>query len=224
MPLNKDQIAEIKAFINKRGFTTIEVEMEILDHVASAVEAKLEHEPKMSLQKAINDVHAGFGIFGFATIEEEKAKYFQSIIKKQLWKELKAYFLGQKIWVTLLTLCLITVATKWLVSNDSFLRTFPFALGIVIVAYAYLSNYLKYRKWKNKSLMLSVATLPLLVVQPNLGNFIGMISVELNLSVSMLGVGLYIGLNLLMVIVTFAIKDTMKWGFHWTNERYLKYS
>jgi hypothetical protein len=46
MSLTVEQITAIKAFINKRGFTTIEVEMEILDHVASAVEAKLEETLK----------------------------------------------------------------------------------------------------------------------------------------------------------------------------------
>ncbi len=37
MTLNKDQIEQIKNFIHSRGFTHIEVEMEILDHVATAV-------------------------------------------------------------------------------------------------------------------------------------------------------------------------------------------
>ncbi|MFT6053419.1 MAG: hypothetical protein ACJASP_000301, partial [Roseivirga sp.] len=37
MSLTIEQIAAIKAFINKRGFTSIEVEMEALDHLASKV-------------------------------------------------------------------------------------------------------------------------------------------------------------------------------------------
>ncbi|PIQ47732.1 MAG: hypothetical protein COW03_13895 [Cytophagales bacterium CG12_big_fil_rev_8_21_14_0_65_40_12] len=224
MSLTVEQIAAIKAFINKRGFNTIEVEMEILDHVASAVEAKLEADPKKALEKAIQEVHAGFGVFGFATIEEEKAKYFHTIIRKQLWKELKNYFVGRKIWITLLTLFTLSLSTKWFLSNEIYLRTFPFAAGIVLVIYAYLTNYLKYRKWRNRSLMLSVAGLPLLVLQPNLGNFIGIISEEVAASNTLLASGLYVGLFLLMIIATLAIKDTMTWAFHWTNERYLKYA
>jgi hypothetical protein len=222
--LSIDQIAAIKAFINKRGFNTIEVEMEILDHVASAVEAKLEADPKKSLEKAIHEVHAGFGVFGFATIEEEKEKYFQSIIKKQLWQELKNYFVGSKIWITILTLFLLFFSTKWFLSNEIFIRSFPFGLAIILVIYAIVPNYLKYKKWKNRSLMLSIAGLPLLAVQPNLGNFIGMISKDVATSNTLLASGIYIGLCLFMIIVTLAIKDTMTWAFHWTNERYLKYA
>ncbi len=70
--LNKEQIAEIKKFIHSRGFNTIEVEMEILDHVASAVTEKLEADPEKTLDKAIKEVHASFEVFGFSTIEDEK--------------------------------------------------------------------------------------------------------------------------------------------------------
>lgn len=70
MPLNKHQIEQIKQFIHSRGFTHIEVEMEILDHVASAVENKLEKDPSMSLERAIQEVHAGFGPLGFSTFED----------------------------------------------------------------------------------------------------------------------------------------------------------
>ena len=78
---------------------------------------KLEADPKKSLEKAIQEVHAGFGVFGFATIEEEKAKYFHTIVKQQLWKELKSYFIGGKIWITLLTLFTLSLSTKWFLSN-----------------------------------------------------------------------------------------------------------
>ena len=49
MKLAQDQITEIKKFIHSRGFTHIEIEMEILDHVASAVEAKMEKNPNKSI-------------------------------------------------------------------------------------------------------------------------------------------------------------------------------
>jgi hypothetical protein len=185
---------------------------------------KLEADPKKSLEKAIQEVHAGFGVFGFATIEEEKAKYFHTIVKQQLWKELKSYFIGGKIWITLLTLFTLSLSTKWFLSNEIFMRSFPFGIAIVLVIYAIVPNYLKYKKWKNRSLMLSVAGLPLLVLQPNLGNFIGMICEEVAASNTLLASGIYVGLFLLMIILTLAVKDTMTWAFHWTNERYLKYT
>ena len=70
MPLTVEQIDQVKAFINKRGFNTIEVEMEALDHMASKIESLLEEKPDMNFDLAITKAHAGLGIFGFATFEE----------------------------------------------------------------------------------------------------------------------------------------------------------
>ena len=77
MPLTKDQLSEIRDFIYSRGFTHIEVEMEILDHVASAVEAKLEENPDKPPTKAIHEVHSSFGVLGFSVLEDEFRKGFR---------------------------------------------------------------------------------------------------------------------------------------------------
>ena len=41
MNLNKEQLHQIKEFIAQRGFKDVDVQMEILDHVASSVEDKM---------------------------------------------------------------------------------------------------------------------------------------------------------------------------------------
>lgn len=106
MPLTNAQLSEIKKFIHSRGFTTIEVEMEILDHVASSIEAKLEANPNKSIKKAIHEVHAGFGPLGFSVMEDEfrksYGKQFGIIQRGLLW----AYFSSPKSIVTVLVFLL----------------------------------------------------------------------------------------------------------------------
>lgn len=224
MKLAPDQIAEIKRFIKSRGFTFIEVEMEILDHVASAVEDKLDGNPKKSIVQAVQEIHASFGVFGFATIEEEKQKYFQSLIAKQFWKEVKQYFIGNRVWTTALVLTMLSSIFLLLNPSDSFLRLFPFALGTALVIIVYAINYKRYKRWKAKSLMLSISTIPLIALQPNVGNFIGLMSEEINASNYMWTIIIYMILNLLMIIFILSAKSTCDWGYTWTNERYLKYA
>ncbi len=70
MKLTKEQIADIKAFISKRGIAYLDVQMEVLDHVASQVEEKLTDNPNLSFDTALKQTHASFGIFGFSVIED----------------------------------------------------------------------------------------------------------------------------------------------------------
>lgn len=42
MNLSKEQLHQIKALIAQRGFKDVDVQMEILDHVASSVEDKMD--------------------------------------------------------------------------------------------------------------------------------------------------------------------------------------
>ena len=103
MQLTKEQISEIKKFIHSRGFTHIEVEMEILDHVASAVEAKLETNPNKSITKAIHEVHAGFGPLGFSVMEDEFRKSYLNehrLLRNNIIKDL---FGSSKVIIVLMT-------------------------------------------------------------------------------------------------------------------------
>ncbi|MGM0581210.1 MAG: hypothetical protein ACQETL_11055 [Bacteroidota bacterium] len=74
MKLTSEQIAQIKSWISKRGFTHTDVQYEIIDHVASAIEDKMDEKPELSLAKAFEEVHRSFGVFGFEEFEESIAK------------------------------------------------------------------------------------------------------------------------------------------------------
>ena len=74
MPLSIEQLSEIKAFIGKRGVAFVDVQMETLDHVATAVEERMVKNPKFNFEEALAETHASFGIFGFSVIEDSIIK------------------------------------------------------------------------------------------------------------------------------------------------------
>lgn len=100
--LNKEQLNELRSFIHSRGFKDPVIVMEILDHFACLVEEKMEANNKLSLQDAMYEAHAGFGIMGFRTLahlaERERQKAFNTIFKK----ELKGILSSPKVWILLL--------------------------------------------------------------------------------------------------------------------------
>lgn len=74
MKLNKEQIKEIHDFTVRKRVRYLDVQLEMVDHMASGIEAMLEQNPEMSFQDALNKEYKKFGIFGFAKIVEEKQK------------------------------------------------------------------------------------------------------------------------------------------------------
>ena len=82
MKLTKVQIEQLKKMISKKGYVHIDVQYEILDHVACKIEELLEEGPTLSLEDAFRKVHSSFGIFGFSTLEESYTKSIHARVKK----------------------------------------------------------------------------------------------------------------------------------------------
>ena len=156
MSLTVNQIDQIKAFINKRGFNTIEVEMEALDHMASKIESLLEEKPDMNFDLAITKAHADLGIFGFATFEEAINSGYTASLRKTRNSELKSYLFGSK---ALITLAIITIAfsIEKVIPTPNLEKTAAISLysyGFILLLISLFSNIKVYRKWRKKSLVI----------------------------------------------------------------------
>ncbi|PSL05076.1 hypothetical protein [Cecembia rubra] len=97
MKLNKDQIDQLKKLISYKGYPEIDVQYEILDHVACKVEDLMSENPKLSVPDAFQKVHASFGIFGFSTLEESYKKMIEKRLWAYYWKELKQLLTSYRI-------------------------------------------------------------------------------------------------------------------------------
>ena len=225
MSLSTDQISEIKKFINSRGFTYIEVEMEILDHVASAVEDKLNLNPELSLQKAIHEVHAGFGVFGFATIEEEKQKYFHTILKNEFLKNLKNIVFFKKPLLNLILIATTILFISFLNTDNIYTFSYiPLILPFTVMSGVFLRNYKKFRQWKGKSLMLITSASLFYVFLFTSGQFTSTIFRDLAETNTQAGAFFLSSCFYLVMLSAISVSRTMEWGYQWTYERYLKYA
>lgn len=84
--LTKEEIDLLFDFTRKHYVKFYDVQVELVDHLASAVEAEWDKKPELSFNEALNNVFSDFGIFGFDGIEAQKAN---AVIKQQakLWKQ-----------------------------------------------------------------------------------------------------------------------------------------
>ncbi|GAB2499313.1 hypothetical protein [Algoriphagus taiwanensis] len=97
MKLSPDQITTLKKLISFKGYEEVDVQYEILDHVACRIEVLLEENPKLSLDDAFRKTHAEFGIFGFADLADS---YRESIRKKfwnRYWASLKSLLTSYRV-------------------------------------------------------------------------------------------------------------------------------
>ncbi len=97
MKLAKSQIEQLKKLISYKGYPEIDVQYEILDHVACIVEDMIRENPKLSVPDAFQKVHATFGIFGFSELEESYKKMIQKRLWGYYWKALKELLLSYRV-------------------------------------------------------------------------------------------------------------------------------
>ena len=81
MNLSPDQITTLKKLISSKGYEEIDVQYEILDHLACRIEVLMAENPKLTLDEAFRKAHSEFGIFGFADLADS----YRESIRKKFW-------------------------------------------------------------------------------------------------------------------------------------------
>lgn len=97
MKLSSDQINTLKKLISFKGYKEIDVQYEILDHVACRVEVLMEENPKLTLEDAFRKTHSEFGIFGFADLEESYKKGIQKKFQSRYWGSLRSFLTSYRL-------------------------------------------------------------------------------------------------------------------------------
>lgn len=87
--LNEKQIEQLFEFTRKHYVEYYDVQVELVDHLASSIEHELELNPSLSFDEALNVVFKRFGIFGFSDVVENKSS--------AVWKH------QNKLWLKLFT-------------------------------------------------------------------------------------------------------------------------
>ena len=97
MKLSPSQIDTLKKLISYKGYPEIDLQYEILDHVACKVEVLLEEKPDISLDDAFRKVHSEFGIFGFSDLAESYTKSIEKRYRRFFWEEFVEFFTSYRI-------------------------------------------------------------------------------------------------------------------------------
>lgn len=159
MELSKQQLAQIREFINKKGFTYIDVQMEILDHVASQVEEKMTNNPELKFADAVNETHKSFGVLGFSGIEDGITKMLYRRYRKIFLSNIIIFFKFKYFPITCLAFFLMYKIQYFIQRTELMYPIFiivMISLNVVLYAQYFKSYYLKnYLACKSSAIYLS---------------------------------------------------------------------
>jgi len=99
--LTQDEIQKLFDFVESKNMTYKDVQYEIVDHLASAMEVMKEENPEWPYSLCLQEVYNKFPITGFALLQMEKEEALNKYWKKKLWPYLFDYFKLPKIIITI---------------------------------------------------------------------------------------------------------------------------
>jgi hypothetical protein len=154
--LTDEQVQELYAYCNRKGIHYYDVQVEIVDHMANAIEAKMQADPSMEFKKALEEVHVSFGSFGLKEIVRSKSIYMRKSYKQMRRKLLWSYFTFPKVALTILLILLVTTYQQFSVSANMLMYGLS-AMGLVFL-YMFISQELlnkKIRKQHRQKLLMT---------------------------------------------------------------------
>jgi hypothetical protein len=133
--LTNEQIQSLFTFCEKHFVKYYDVQVELVDHLANAVEEKMTADSTLTFEKALEKVHQSFGVMGFAPLVAEKAKMAEKQSRGLFWRLFKEQFKWPKIILSfLLTAVFFTIFSTDLIPIKGTFAT-------IIIAGCYFELY-----------------------------------------------------------------------------------
>lgn len=161
MKLNTSQIDRLFTFTRQHYVEYYDLQTELVDHLAHAIEAQWQEKPKLSFEDALNIEFKKFGVFGFMDVVEKRQAALNKKYNGIIWKHFKAFFTIPKIVFTITLVGLIYMLLKASTYKTDIALV---AFGIIILSFysfiIYFANKNKkpnsatHKKWLLKEIIL----------------------------------------------------------------------
>jgi hypothetical protein len=100
MKLNPSQIDRLYTFTRQHYVEYYDLQTELVDHLAHAIEAECEQNPQFSFEEVLNNEFKKFGVFGFMDVVEKRQIALGKKYNRLVLKHFKEFFTIPKIILT----------------------------------------------------------------------------------------------------------------------------
>ncbi len=98
--ITKEENEKLFEFCKRHYVYYYDLQIELVDHLASAIEEQWENNPKLSFEEALKKTFGKFGISGFSKIKEKKQKELRRKYNRLLWKFFLEFYKLPKVIMT----------------------------------------------------------------------------------------------------------------------------
>lgn len=148
MKLNSEQINRLYSFTRKHFVEHVDLQMELVDHLANGIEQQWLKKPDLSFEEALEMEFKKFGVFGFSGIVEKQSW----LLEKKYWKFIGKHLLGFFKIPRILLTSLIFLITFNIVSFSSQTQmNFLLLLFVVPLVVFVRKAYLNLKEYKQKT-------------------------------------------------------------------------
>jgi len=168
MKLSAEQIEQLFDFTRQHFVEHYDVQVELVDHLANAIEAQWTENPEISFEEALDKEYNNFGVFGFSGLVEQKQVALQNHYWEIIKKEFINFFTVPRIVLSgaFFYGLFLVFSDPDTVHNDTL-----FGLEILLMVAAALFWYLQYRtsrkkhkKWLINSVSNYFYSLPIVII------------------------------------------------------------
>lgn len=146
MKLTQEQIERLYQFTRQHYVEWYDLQAELVDHLANAIEEQWQQNSKLSFEDALQIEFKKFGVFGFMDVVEKRQASLNKKYNKIVWNHFKEFFTIPKIFASVTFIgILFYVLNLNFYQSDILLISF----GFCIVPFIFI---LIYRKIKDKKL------------------------------------------------------------------------
>lgn len=145
--VSEAQMEELFAFTRKHYVEYYDLQTELADHMANAIEERWTKDPTLDFNKAKEQAFKKFGVFGFMNVVEQRQAALAKKYYKLMWSYFKEFFKLPRI---ILTIVLVFTVYKTL--EFSTVPYFVMLFSIVIIStYRLISMWQKHKKKVKKT-------------------------------------------------------------------------
>lgn len=110
MKLNPSQIDQLYLFTRQHYVEWYDLQSELVDHLANAIETEWEQNPKRTFDEALDKEFKKFGVFGFMDVVEKRQAVLGKKYNSLVWQHFKEFFSIPKMVLTIaMTLVLFSI-------------------------------------------------------------------------------------------------------------------
>ncbi|MGL2962674.1 hypothetical protein ACSVH2_02505 [Flavobacterium sp. RSB2_4_14] len=132
MKLSKDQIEKLYVFTRQHYVEYYDLQTELVDHLANAIEEQWQENPKLSFEQALQLEFKKFGVFGFMEVVDKRKGALHSKYNKMVLKELKSFFSLPKIIGTFSSIGILYYLLKFFQEGYEIMQ---WLIGFLIVSF-----------------------------------------------------------------------------------------